>query len=82
MNEPIQNEWQSGQRSITCYEREIAELKQQRNDLLSVCKNFVEMAKWDKKEFAYIVSDFCHSQIKKVITRAESQQADEPERTG
>lgn len=40
-------------------------------DLLDVCKDFVEMAKWDKKEFAYIVSDFCHSRIKKAIAKAE-----------
>ncbi|MCK5611632.1 hypothetical protein KAR91_57710 [Candidatus Pacearchaeota archaeon] len=38
MNEPIQSDWQSGSRSVICYEREIAELKQQRKGLLDACK--------------------------------------------
>lgn len=40
-------------------------------DLLDACENILEMAKWDKEEFAYIISDFCHSQIKKAIAKAK-----------
>ena len=32
------------QRSSACYEREIADLKQQRDDLLGICKELMEKA--------------------------------------
>lgn len=40
-------------------------------DLLAACEDFVEAAKWDKREFAYIISDFHHSQIRKAIKKAK-----------
>jgi len=40
-------------------------------DLLAACEYFMESAEWNKKEFAYTVSDFCHSQIKKAIAKAK-----------
>jgi len=42
-------------------------------DLLAACEDFMELAEWDKEKFAYTVSDFCHSQIKKAIAKAISE---------
>lgn len=37
------SDWNTGNRSSKCYEREIAELKQQRDTLLEACKRFREL---------------------------------------
>ncbi len=46
MSEPIENEWQTGKRSVSCYEREIKDLKQQRDDLLEACKAQEKADNW------------------------------------
>ena len=42
--EHTKGKWETGKRSSVCYEREIAQLQQQRDALLETCKRDAELA--------------------------------------
>ena len=68
MNEPIENEWENGKRSVDCYEREIADLKQQRDDLLEALKQIsdIEDARFTHAGFDLEVNNIAKATIAKV----------------
>ena len=61
----------NGQKSSKCYEREIAELKQQRDDLLAVCEELMKEADDGSARFDDPEPDSVFIKAKQVIANAK-----------